>query len=98
MTFELLHKGKSLGDVTVSMPGMHNVLNALATIAVADELSISLDSVKKSLATFGGVQRRFTIVGAAKHEAWRQWAARAKNSAQSSPADAGITLTPPCRT
>jgi len=66
MRFELVRKKESLGEVLVRMPGMHNVLNALATIAVADELGIGLDTVKQSLATFGGVQRRFTIVG--EHE------------------------------
>jgi len=66
MRFELVRKKENLGEVLVRMPGMHNVLNALATIAVADELGIGLDTVKQSLATFGGVQRRFTIVG--EHE------------------------------
>lgn len=65
MRFELLRRGESLGEVTVRMPGMHNVLNALATLAVADELGVSIDAAKESLATFGGVQRRFTIVGEA---------------------------------
>ena len=47
----------------LNLPGMHNVLNALATIAVADELGVDLDAAAKALSTFGGVQRRFTIVG-----------------------------------
>lgn len=45
------------------MPGIHNVLNALATIAIADELSVELGRVRESLKNFTGVQRRFTIVG-----------------------------------
>ena len=45
------------------MPGAHNVLNCLATIAVADELEVPLDVMKQALATFGGVSRRFTVVG-----------------------------------
>ena len=45
------------------MPGAHNVLNCLATIAVADELEVPLDVTKQALATFGGVARRFTIEG-----------------------------------
>src|SRR5262249_29702029 len=52
-----------LGGFTVKMPGAHNVLNCLATIAVADELEVPLDVTKQALATFGGVARRFTIVG-----------------------------------
>lgn len=64
--FELLRRGESLGEIEVRMPGMHNVLNALATIAVADELQVPLEVVRSSLRGFGGVQRRFTIVG--EHE------------------------------
>lgn len=63
MRFELLRKKQSLGEVVVRMPGMHNVLNALATIAVADELRVPIEQVKASLANFGGVERRFTVVG-----------------------------------
>jgi UDP-N-acetylmuramate-alanine ligase len=47
------------------MPGAHNVLNCLATIAVADELEVPLDVTKQALASFSGVARRFTIVGEA---------------------------------
>ena len=61
--FELVRRGEALGDVEVRMPGDHNVLNALATIAVADELSVPLDRARASLAGFTGVQRRFTVVG-----------------------------------
>ncbi len=52
-----------LGEFVVRMPGAHNVLNTLAAIAVADELEVPLDVVRNALASFGGVQRRFTIVG-----------------------------------
>jgi UDP-N-acetylmuramate--alanine ligase len=45
------------------MPGIHNVLNALATIAVADELSVDLVRVQQGLKGFTGVQRRFTVLG-----------------------------------
>ena len=45
------------------MPGAHNVLNALAVIAVADELAIDHAIVREALATFAGVQRRFTVLG-----------------------------------
>jgi len=65
-SFEVVRRGESLGTFEVRMPGMHNVLNALATIAVADELGVGMDQVKRSLASFSGVQRRFTIVG--EHE------------------------------
>ncbi len=45
------------------MPGLHNVSNATAAIAVAQRLGISPDDIRKGLAAFGGVKRRFTYVG-----------------------------------
>jgi UDP-N-acetylmuramate--alanine ligase len=62
-SFEVLRRGEKLGTFEVRMPGIHNVLNALATIAIADELTVDLAQVKQSLASFTGVQRRFTIIG-----------------------------------
>ncbi|MFC3069249.1 UDP-N-acetylmuramate--L-alanine ligase [Phenylobacterium soli] len=47
------------------MAGHHNVLNALAAIAVARELGVSAEDIKKGLAGFGGVKRRFTTTGVA---------------------------------
>ena len=64
-SFNAYRRGEPLGGFTVKMPGAHNVLNCLATIAVADELEVPLDVTKQALATFGGVARRFTIVGTA---------------------------------
>jgi UDP-N-acetylmuramate--alanine ligase len=49
--------------VTVNMPGRHNVLNALATIAVATELELPDAPVVKGLAEFNGVDRRFQHYG-----------------------------------
>ncbi|HTI66357.1 MAG TPA: UDP-N-acetylmuramate--L-alanine ligase [Caulobacteraceae bacterium] len=48
------------------MPGGHNVLNALAAIAVARELGVSPEAIREGLHGFGGVKRRFTITGVAK--------------------------------
>ena len=45
------------------MPGRHNALNATAAIAVAHELGIADDAIRKALAGFGGVKRRFTRTG-----------------------------------
>jgi len=61
--FDVEYHGKSLGQFEVRMPGIHNVLNALATIAVADELRVDHDQVRSALRSFEGVQRRFSIVG-----------------------------------
>ncbi len=62
-TFDVFHKGRPLGEFVLRMPGHHNVLNALAVVAIADELEVPLDVMKEALSTFGGVARRFTIVG-----------------------------------
>ncbi|MGD8316750.1 MAG: UDP-N-acetylmuramate--L-alanine ligase [Myxococcales bacterium] len=61
--FDVEHGGRSLGQFEVRMPGAHNVLNALATIAVADELRVDHDQVRSALRSFEGVQRRFSVVG-----------------------------------
>jgi len=65
-TFTLVRRGEDLGEVSVRMPGIHNVLNTLAVIAVADELQVPLEITKKALEGFGGVHRRFTVIG--EHE------------------------------
>jgi UDP-N-acetylmuramate--alanine ligase len=53
----------AIRDLRLPMPGRHNVSNATAAIAVAHELGISGDSIRKGLAAFGGVKRRFTHTG-----------------------------------
>lgn len=50
-------------DVYLAMPGEHNVLNALSAIAIAHELKIPQALIKKALAEFSGVKRRFTKTG-----------------------------------
>lgn len=50
-------------DVHLPMPGEHNILNALAAIAVARELGINIDKIINALSQFEGVKRRFTLVG-----------------------------------
>ena len=49
--------------VTLGLPGLHNVRNALAAIAVADELQIGSDAVVKALEDFEGIDRRFQQMG-----------------------------------
>ena len=61
--FNVFHLGDRLGDITLNLPGRHNVLNAMASIAVAIELDISFDIVKTALETMEGVQRRMEIKG-----------------------------------
>ena len=53
----------NLPEITLPMPGDHNVSNALAAIAVARHLGVKLEEIKSALAAFQGVNRRFTRVG-----------------------------------
>ncbi len=48
---------------SLPMPGDHNVSNALAAVAVARHLGLSVEEIRRALASFGGVNRRFTRVG-----------------------------------
>ena len=54
---------QTLKDLALSMLGEHNVQNALAAIAIAVEIGIGEDVIRRSLASFEGVKRRFTRVG-----------------------------------
>jgi UDP-N-acetylmuramate--alanine ligase len=61
--FSVERRGERLGEFAVRMPGMHNVLNALAVIAVSDELGVPHAVVRDALEGFEGVHRRFTVLG-----------------------------------
>lgn len=62
-SFVAHYKGTRLGDITFNMPGAHNVLNALATIAVATELNMDFADIQEGFKSFGGVGRRFQVKG-----------------------------------
>lgn len=67
MTFDVRRQGAT-GDLPVlsvqlNLPGRHNVLNALAAIAIATELGVSDQAIATALAEFHGVGRRFSMVG-----------------------------------
>jgi UDP-N-acetylmuramate--alanine ligase len=64
-SFTLLARGKERGEYLIRMPGSHNVLNALAALAVADEVGVAPEKAREALASFTGVHRRFTVVGSA---------------------------------
>ncbi len=61
--FTAFRRELPLGEFTVRMVGAHNAMNALAVIAVAEELDVPLHTVRDALANFEGVQRRFTVKG-----------------------------------
>jgi UDP-N-acetylmuramate--alanine ligase len=64
--FEVFQRGSRLGECTLQIPGRHNVLNALAALAVGLDLEIPFVTIQKALAGFTGVQRRFQIRGSAR--------------------------------
>lgn len=58
--------GRSLGKMTLNIPGRTNVLNALGALGMAMELGISFEPASAALATFSSVRRRFQIVAHAR--------------------------------
>ncbi len=61
--FNIYHRGEKLGHINLNLPGIHNVYNATASIAVGVELNIAFDQIKSALETVEGVQRRLEIKG-----------------------------------
>ena len=56
-------KNKIIKNISITMPGKHNVRNALASIALAIELGINTNIIKDTLKNFKGVERRFSVIG-----------------------------------
>ena len=65
-TYELLEEGRLLGEVTLAVPGKHNVYNSLGAAALARKLGIDFSSIKRALAQFRGAKRRFQQLGCAQ--------------------------------
>ena len=61
--FNIYHRGRKMGMIDLNLPGIHNVYNATASIAVGVELNIAFDQIKRALETVEGVQRRLEIKG-----------------------------------
>ena len=61
--FTAMHKGQELAKVHLNVPGMHNISNALATIALATLMQIPEDALLSGLRKFGGANRRFQYKG-----------------------------------
>ena len=59
VAFDVSKHGKFLGRVELGIPGRHNVLNALAAIAVSDAAGVDFQLVARGLSTFAGARRRF---------------------------------------
>jgi len=63
--FEVRRRAERLGQVRLRLPGRHNVLNALATLAVAHELDVPFATAAEALSGFLGIERRFETKGVA---------------------------------
>jgi UDP-N-acetylmuramate--alanine ligase len=61
--FQVTYKEKDLGEFTLRVPGVHNVLNATAAIAVGTALDIPAEQIRSALDDFRGVDRRFQFKG-----------------------------------
>lgn len=61
--FSVMKSGEKMAEITLSVPGKHNIYNALAAFAVAESLGVDSDSIAKSLHAFTGVHRRFEMLG-----------------------------------
>jgi UDP-N-acetylmuramate--alanine ligase len=64
-SFSVKFRDKDLGDFRLHVPGLHNVLNATAAIAVGVGLDISVEKIREALESFRGVDRRFQLRGQA---------------------------------
>lgn len=62
-SFRVHHHDRLLGEVSLGMPGEHNVSNALGALAIALELEVPFEVAQRALDGFTGVQRRFTVRG-----------------------------------
>ena len=61
--FNVKYRGQDLGRVHLNVPGMHNVSNALAAIAVGLDLELSFEIIASALESFRGAERRFQVKG-----------------------------------
>ena len=61
--FRVVFEEKELGEFTLRVPGVHNILNATAAIAVGIGLDLSLENIRTALENFHGVDRRFQLRG-----------------------------------
>ena len=65
--FNIWHNQNKLGQVTLNMPGKHNILNSLAATAICLDVGVNFEIIAKALSDFKGVDRRFTFKGTYKN-------------------------------
>lgn len=66
-SFDLYYQGKKLGFLQLSVPGEHNIVNALAAAACCKDMGIDADHIISTLENYTGTQRRFDIIGITKN-------------------------------
>ena len=62
-TFTLMNRGEAICRISLIVPGEHNMLNALAAAACCHHLGANGEAIKRALEAFGGVHRRFEVLG-----------------------------------
>jgi UDP-N-acetylmuramate--alanine ligase len=62
-SFDVYHNGKLLGATRISLPGRHNILNALAVVAMAVNVGLSYEQILELLPGFTGIDRRLMLKG-----------------------------------
>lgn len=60
-SYKVKYFGQEIGELTLKIPGRHNVLNSLVAVIIAKELGIEFSTIKKALESFKGVYRRFEV-------------------------------------
>ncbi|MGO4546204.1 UDP-N-acetylmuramate--L-alanine ligase [Paenibacillus sp. 2TAB23] len=63
VAFTMTYKGAELGKVELSVPGLHNVYNAMATVITCLESGLSFDKIAVAIQSFRGAKRRFQVLG-----------------------------------
>jgi len=66
VSFDVMYKGENIGNFSLPVPGVHNILNSLAAIIAARELKIDTAVIREALKKFSGIQRRFELKGEEK--------------------------------
>lgn len=63
VSFDVMRGGRTLGTIRLSVPGKHNVYNALATLITCMEAGLSFEQVAEAIPSFRGAKRRFQVLG-----------------------------------
>lgn len=63
--FDVRYKGSFYGTFCITVPGVHNMMNALASIAICHHAGVDIKCIQEGLAAFRGVKRRFQVIGTA---------------------------------